>query len=130
MWRRWRGRSCRPPASYPTGFFRGAVLTSPGFRVPLLHSVTGPERPSPVRETCGGPAATGSVVPLLESRGTGPEQPSPVRQTWGGPAATGAVVPPLESGTGPERASPGRETWGGPAATGSVVPLLESSGTG
>jgi hypothetical protein len=33
----------------------------------LMDSGTGPERSSSVRETAGGPAATGSVVPFLET---------------------------------------------------------------
>jgi hypothetical protein len=57
-------------------------------------SGTGPERTTSMRETCGDPAAAGSVVPLelLES-GTGPERPTWMRETCGDPAATGSVVP-------------------------------------
>jgi hypothetical protein len=63
-----------------------------------------------------------------EFSGTGPERLWSRRGTGGDPAATGSVVPLVErefSGTGPERPWSRRGTGGDPAATGSGVPLVE-----
>jgi hypothetical protein len=74
-------RRRRMPGEYgsaPGVFFRGVVRHTLGHSVtaPCGHgsesalsdySRAGPERRSSLRETGGGPAATGSVVPFLES---------------------------------------------------------------